>query len=235
LRAATLRMLKVELHAHTADDPRDRIPHTTRELIDRAAALEYGALAITLHDRQLDLAPHLDYALERNIVLLRGIERTIERRHVLLINFPEDSERIDSFEQLADLKARTGGLVVAPHPFYPLPTAIGPVLEPHAALVDAVEWNAMYTRTVDFNNAAMQWAREHGKPVVGNSDTHVLSQLGTTWSEVEAAPDADAICDAIRAGRVHLRTRPLPLHRAAWLFGRMFVAGIPGLRRHTAT
>ena len=30
-------MLKVELHAHTSDDPVDRIPHTARDLIDRAA------------------------------------------------------------------------------------------------------------------------------------------------------------------------------------------------------
>jgi hypothetical protein len=31
------RMLKVELHTHTSDDPVDRIPYTTCELIDRAA------------------------------------------------------------------------------------------------------------------------------------------------------------------------------------------------------
>jgi DNA-binding NarL/FixJ family response regulator len=31
--------MKVELHAHTSDDPVDRIPHSTEQLIDRAAAL----------------------------------------------------------------------------------------------------------------------------------------------------------------------------------------------------
>ncbi len=30
-------MLKVELHTHTSDDPADWIPHSARELIDRAA------------------------------------------------------------------------------------------------------------------------------------------------------------------------------------------------------
>jgi len=50
-------VLKVEFHAHTSDDPADRIPHSTAELIDRAAALGYDAVAVTLHDRQLDLSP----------------------------------------------------------------------------------------------------------------------------------------------------------------------------------
>ena len=60
-------MLKVELHAHTADDPVDRIPHTAVQLIDRAAQLGYGALAITLHERQLDVAPLAPYAAERGL------------------------------------------------------------------------------------------------------------------------------------------------------------------------
>jgi histidinol phosphatase-like PHP family hydrolase len=44
-------MMKVELHTHTADDPADLIPHSTIELIERAADLGFGALAITLHGR----------------------------------------------------------------------------------------------------------------------------------------------------------------------------------------
>ena len=227
-------MLKVELHAHTQDDPRDRIAHTTRELIDHAAALGYHALAVTLHDRQLDIAPHAAYARERGIVLLRGIERTIEKRHVLLINFPPETEQVSSFEGLAALKARTNGLVVVPHPFYPLPTAMGAVLDAQAPLVDAVECNAMYTRIIDFNRAAMRWARAHGKPIVGNTDLHLLSQMGTTWSEVDAGPDPDDICEAIRAGRVELRTAPLTFPRAAWQFTRMFVSGLPGPRTRRA-
>jgi len=64
--------IKVELHAHTADDSVDVIPHTTNDLIDRAAALGYDAVAITLHDRQLDLGPWLSYAANRRIVLIPG-------------------------------------------------------------------------------------------------------------------------------------------------------------------
>ena len=66
-------MLKVELHAHTADDPVDAVPHTTFELIDHAAALGYDALAITLHEQQLDLRRLAPYAAERGVVLIPGV------------------------------------------------------------------------------------------------------------------------------------------------------------------
>ena len=36
-------MLKVELHTHTADDPRDAIPYTSAELIDRAVTTARAA------------------------------------------------------------------------------------------------------------------------------------------------------------------------------------------------
>ena len=66
----------------------------------------------------------------------------------------------------------------------------------------------MFTSAIDFNRAAVRWAHEHGKPLVGNGDVHRLEQLGTTFSLVDAEPCADAICDAVRAGRVRVEARP---------------------------
>ena len=60
-------MIKVELHAHVKGDPSDRILHTAFQLIDRAARLGYGAVAITLHNRWTDPAPLADYAAARGI------------------------------------------------------------------------------------------------------------------------------------------------------------------------
>jgi predicted metal-dependent phosphoesterase TrpH len=225
-------VLKVELHAHTSDDPLDAIAHTTRQLIDRAAARGYGALAITLHNRYFDPAPDATYAAERGLVLIAGIERTIERRHVLLLNFPSDCAAVQTFDELARLRRRhPRGLVVVPHAFYPTGTAMRPVLDRYAHLVDAVEVNAMFTAWVDFNRRARAWAREHGKPVVGNTDLHLLDQLGSTYTLVDAAPDADAICDAIRAGRVQVHAGALPAVRAGWVFGRMLLRGLIGRAR----
>src|SRR4051812_29215694 len=97
-------MIKTELHAHTDADAADRIPHTAHQLIDHAAALGYGALAITLHDRWTDAAPLREHGDQAGVVVLSGIERTIQGKHVLIINGPRDAERLRTFADLAALR-----------------------------------------------------------------------------------------------------------------------------------
>jgi predicted metal-dependent phosphoesterase TrpH len=101
-------------------------------------------------------------------------------------------------------------------------------MDRHAALVDAVEVNAMHTRALDFNRRAVAWARARGKPLVGNTDLHLLAQMGSTYSMVDAEPDADAICAAIRGGRVTVHASPLSTIRAAHLFSLMCLGGLQG-------
>jgi predicted metal-dependent phosphoesterase TrpH len=210
-------MLKVDLHTHTADDPSDRIPYQTHELVARAAELGFHGLAVTLHDRQLDPAPFRSYAASLGLVLIAGIERTIEGRHVLLLNYSRAAESIDSFDALARLRERERGLVIAPHPFFPACKALRGALTQHAQLFDAVEWNGMFTRTLNFNAHAERWARRHGKPMVGNGDVHRLEQLGKTYSLVDADPNPASICDAIAAGRVRVVATPHSTFTAARL------------------
>ena len=225
-------MLKVELHTHTSDDPSDRIPHSTAELIDRAAAFGYDAIAITLHDRQLDLSPWQQHARDRGVVLIPGIERTIEGKHVLLLNFSTRSEQVRSFADLAALKRDEKGLVIAAHPFFPGGSCLGHALmDRHVDLFDAVEHNAMFTRGLNFNAAAHRWARTHRKPIVGNGDVHRLRQLGSTFTLVDAAPNPEAICAAVRQDKVTLVAQPLSWLTAAWVMSQMFSGDVMNLLR----
>ena len=226
-------MLKADFHLHTADDPIDSIPHSAYELIDKASALGFHALAVTLHDAQYDVAGVRDYARDRGIVLVPGVERTLHGKHVLLLNFPQEAEQIASFDALADLRRRhPEGLVVAPHPFFPHRSCLRGLLDRHEPLFDAVEVNAFYLRSIDFNRRAVRWARAHERPLVGNSDSHRLSMLGTTYSlvDAEAGSDATAICDAVRGGRVSVRTRPLAALEAAAYLAKIHSAKRKGVR-----
>ena len=222
-------MLKVDLHTHTADDPIDRIPYSTRDLIDRASALGYDALAITLHDRQLDIRPFEAYAADRGIVLIPGIERTIQGKHVLLLNFSRATEEVTSFDDVRRLKSRETGIVVAPHAFFPAPNCLRGLMDRHADLFDAVEFNAMFTASLDFNQKAVRWAEQHGKPVVGNGDVHRLAQLGTTYSLIDAEPNAAAICAAIVAGRVSVAATPHSWATAARIMASLLVPSLTPL------
>ncbi|HUK36732.1 MAG TPA: PHP-associated domain-containing protein [Vicinamibacterales bacterium] len=208
-------MLKVELHAHTEDDPVDNIPYSTRDLIDRAVAEDFDALAVTLHDHQLDLRPWQSYASDRGLLLIPGTERTIQGKHVLLLNFASGTDDVRTFDDLAALRRRSAGLVVAPHPFFPASSCLWTELTRHADLFDAVECNGMFTRSVDFNGHAVRWAARHGKPMVGNGDVHRFPQLGPTYSLVDAERHPEAICHAIAEGRVRVVRRPLTWRTAA--------------------
>jgi len=90
-------VIRVELHAHTADDPEDRIPYSAEGLIAAAAARGYGALAITLHDAAFDPSTHYAFARARGLRLLPGIVFDPERGlsgdpTTLLVNdFPTES------------------------------------------------------------------------------------------------------------------------------------------------
>lgn len=220
-------VLKVDLHVHTSEDPVDNLTHDARAVIDRAAALGFGAVAITLHDRQLRDGRLTDYALDRGVVLIRGIERTVEGRHVLLLNFPDLVEQACTFGDIARLKARSNGLVIAPHPFFPGRTCLRRLMDRHEDLFDAVEWSYFWTAGANFNAAAERWARAHAVPLVGNSDLHDLRQLGRTYSlvEADAGADADTICEAIRHGRVTLQTSAVPPHELASVLGGMLWRG----------
>jgi len=219
-------VLKVDLHLHTADDPRDAIPHSAHALVDRAAALGFDALAVTLHDRQHQDARLAAYARERGVLLIPGVERSVRRRHVLLLNFdPAAAEAVRSLDDLAPLKRHANGLVIAPHPFFPGRTCLRSALDVYAEVFDAVEWSYFWTRALNFNARAARWARRYGKPLVGNSDLHDLRQLGRTYSLVDAPRDVDAIVAAVRAGRVRLCTEPAPLVQAVDVFARMWLRG----------
>lgn len=219
-----MNVLKVDLHLHSGEDPSDRILHSAVDLVNRAAELGFDALAITLHDSQFADARVSALARERGITLIPGIERTIDGRHVLLLNFPAAAaESTRTLADVARLKARGGGLVIAPHPYFPDRSCLRGELEAHADLFDAVEWSYFWTRRLNFNARAARWARANGKPVVGNSDLHDLRQLGRTCSWIDAPRDAFAICDAIRQGRVTLQTEPVPALELADVFTRMIL------------
>ena len=204
-------MLRGDFHHHINTDPCDGdfVRHSAGELVERAAAAGLDVLAITCHES----LPYDDditrYAAARGVLLLRGMEATVDGYHVLLLNFPEYPPGVCTMADVAACKTREA-LVIAPHPFYPAGVAGGEMLAAHTALFDAVEFSGLYTAlTQRFNRRAVEYARKVGRPVVGNSDTHFLWQIGRTFTLIDAAPHPAALLEALRDGRVQVVTRPL--------------------------
>jgi predicted metal-dependent phosphoesterase TrpH len=216
--------LKAELHAHTLDDPEDGriiIRHSAFELLDRAAEQGFDVLAITNHNQQLYNEELTGYAAKRGILLIPGVEATLKGKHVLLYNFPDYDRSWNSLQMVRDRKG-PGQLVIAPHPFFPSTTCLGGLCHRWTGLFDAVEYNHFYLSNLNFNRRAVDFAQQNNLPLVGNSDVHQLSQLGCTYTMIEAEKSIDSVLDAIRSGRVRLVTRPLtPYFVSSWLAGNM--------------
>ena len=219
------RMLRADFHHHIDADPIDGkfVRHSAGELIDRAAAAGLNVLAITCHESVPYDGAASRYAADRGVLLLRGMEATVDGQHVLLLNFPEFPPGACRMEEIVARKTRDA-VVIAPHPFYPVGMGMGDTLASYPDIFDAVEFSGLYTPlTRRFNRRAADHARRVGVSVVGNSDTHFLWQIGRTYTLIDAVPEPTAVLDALRHGRVQLVTQPL-----SWVHIARFVAGSHG-------
>lgn len=203
--------LKAELHSHCNRDPVDYqlCAHSPEELILEASRLGYHVVAITCHDLDVWSSDLAEFAKNKGVILIPGMEVTTEEgKHVLVYNFGTSADNLNSFAKIR-MRSRSDTLVVAPHAFFPNRTSLGPLLERHIDIVDAIEHCGFFSRKLDFNERAIMMARDFGKPMLGASDVHHLWQLGKTYTLVYAAPTLCDIVAAIKEGRVQVRVEPL--------------------------
>lgn len=190
---------------HSGEDPKDGLRYPATALIDRAVALGFDAIAITLHEKVIEDERVYAYAAERGLLMIPAAEARIGGRDVLVYNVTQQD--VNGLKTMADLRAfkRARGretLVVAPHPCYPVGHSLGKMFEPNMDLFDAVEYAAMHLSWLNPNRPAMRLAMRHKKPVIATSDAHALWMFGSHYTRVDAERSWPAIFDAIRAGRV---------------------------------
>ena len=202
--------LKVDLHTHTADDPKEKIQYTSRELIDKAHRLGFDAISITNHEAISNGEYLRDYARERDIVLIPGGELRIRGKHVLAVNAHQELLNARTFRDLRRLRTPEN-LIVAPHPYFPDSSSLLWRVGKNIDLFDALEFSWFFHSYINFNMFAIRTAVRHGIPLVCTSDCHHLTTFGSAYSLVDAEKDAVAIVEAIKAGRVEIAANPLNL------------------------
>ena len=209
-------MLKAELHTHVRGDFKDRISYTARNLIDKAAELNYDVLGITNHNRVYSEEGIKEYALSKNIILLLGIELEIEGKHTLIYNITtEQAMEINHFRDLARLKMEHSEiLVIAPHPFHYGNYCLKRNILRYLSLFDAWEYSFFYSKICNPNKRTINLAKRLHKPMVGCSDVHRLENLEQTYTLIAAEEFSEkAIIEAIKKGNTQVVTKPLPLFK----------------------
>lgn len=227
-------LLKADFHIHTREDPHDFIRYTAVELLQEAARQGFQVLALTCHNKRIHTEELRRRAEDLGILLIPGVEAAIEGKHTLLLDIPYSRLRVRKFKHVRALK-KDGGLVIAPHPFFPAPKCLNGKLRENLDLFDAIEHSHFYTRSFDFNQKAIAYARRMGIPLVGTSDCHRIWQLGTTYTLVDADEKTiPGVFAAIRAGRVRVVTAPLrPLDRIREKWDGVTLAATRAIRRRS--
>src|ERR1700739_4223694 len=113
--------IKLDLHIHTLDDPKDVIDYSAHQLLDRARTLGFGVLAITLHDAVFDRAEGFADAAAMGILLIPAAEVRLQGADVIVLNVTAaEVAGLRDFEDLRRLRSRRGDsiFIFAPHPFY---------------------------------------------------------------------------------------------------------------------
>lgn len=221
---------KINLHLHSHEDPLDgpRISYSFKEAINEAAKLHFNALAITLHNGFGYTDELAQYAKEKNILLIPGIEETVDGRHVLILNATPEAEQVHTFDDLRRYRtAHPECFVIAPHPYYYGNFSLKGLLDLHHDLFDAIEQSWFYNNIMNRNPQAAAAAKKYNLPFIATSDTHQLRYLDNSYAMVDATElSPKAIFDAIRARRFENVSQPA-------LFWRdMFCGPILDIFRH---
>lgn len=203
--------IKLDLHIHTLDDPKDALDYTAHQLLERAHALGFSVLAITLHDEVFDDANVFADAERLGILLISAAEMRIEGADIVLLNVTrEDVAGLRSFDDVRQLRARRGARVFtfAPHPFYALGGSIGKRLLREIDCFDAIEVCHFYRGFFNPNRRAIQVAHKFNKPLIATSDAHQLHAFGDNYTLIRRPSKLDpaSVFAALRNGEIRLKS-----------------------------
>lgn len=218
--------LKFDLHLHTADDPKDQLAHSAEQILDRATALGFGALAITLHDAVFDRPEVFAEAQRRGLLLIPATEKRLCGGDVVLLNVTQaEADSLHDFDDLRALRKRRGDslFVFAPHPFYQLGHSLGRRLIKEIDCFDAIEWCHFYKGWLfNLNRPAARVAERFGKPLLATSDAHRLSAFGSHYTSMPRPAELtiESFFAGLRESTIRLTSPPCTwpqLVRALWM------------------
>ena len=228
--------IKLDLHIHTLDDPKDKIDYSAHQLLERARALGFHVLAITLHDAVFDRAEVFADARQMGILLIPAAEVRLQGADVVVLNVtPDEVALLRNFDDLRKLRAQRGPTLFtfAPHPYYVLGGSIGSRLIDKIDCFDAIEWCHFYKGWFNPNRRAERVAAKYGKRLIATSDAHRLHAFGSHFTSIPRPSElsVESVLNSLRSGPMRLTSPPSSLLEIAHAFYFVFIKH-PLKRRH---
>jgi predicted metal-dependent phosphoesterase TrpH len=201
--------IKIDLHIHTLDDPKDAVDFSAHQLLERARSFGFRVLAITLHDAVFDRKEVFADAAAMGILLIPAAEVRLLGADVIILNVTaEEVAELKNFDDLRQLRARRGNSIftVAPHPFYVFGGSIGSRLFAEIDCFDAIEFCHFHIGPFNPNRRAQRVATRFGKPIIATSDAHRLHAFGRHYTSMPMPPalTVDSVFAGLRSGPLRL-------------------------------
>jgi hypothetical protein len=201
--------IKIDLHIHTLDDPKDAIDYSAHQLLERARALGFRVLAITLHDAVFDRQEVFDDAAKMGILLIPAAEMRLNGADVIVLNVSaEEAAQLRDFDDLRRLRARRGNSIftIAPHPFYMFGGSIGSRLLQEMDCFDAIEFCHFHVGLFNPNRRAVKLASRFRKALIATSDAHRLHAFGRHYTSIPLSPalTVENVFASLRSGPLRL-------------------------------
>jgi predicted metal-dependent phosphoesterase TrpH len=201
--------IKIDLHIHTLDDPKDAVDYSAHQLLERARTLGFRVLAITLHDAVFNRQEVFADAAAMGILLIPAAEMRLEGADVILLNVTaEETAEIKTFDDLRRLRQRRGDSIftIAPHPFYMVGGSIGSRLFQEIDCFDAIEFCHFHIGLFNPNRRAKRVASRFNKPLIATSDAHRLHAFGRHYTSipVPSVLTVENVFAALRRGPIRL-------------------------------
>jgi predicted metal-dependent phosphoesterase TrpH len=201
--------IKIDLHIHTLDDPKDAVDYSAHQLLERARTLGFRVLAITLHDAVFNRPEVFADAAAMGILLIPAAEMRLHGADVIVLNVSaEEMAELKSFDDLRRLRARRGDSIftIAPHPFYMFGGSIGSRLFQEIDCFDAIEFCHFHIGLFNPNRRAKRVASRFGKPLIATSDAHRLHAFGRHYTSVPmpSVLTLENVFAALRSGPLRL-------------------------------
>jgi hypothetical protein len=201
--------VKIDLHIHTLDDPKDAVDYSAHQLLESASQLGFGVLAITLHDAVFDRKEVFADAAAMGILLIPAAEVRLCGGDVIVLNVtPEEVAELKNFDDLRRLRTRRGSSIftIAAHPFYVFGGSIGSRLIAEIDCFDAIEFCHFHVGLFNPNRRAKRVASRFGKPLIATSDAHRLHAFGRHYTSIPLPPalTVENVFAALRNGPLRL-------------------------------
>src|SRR5437773_3191507 len=205
--------IKIDLHIHTLDDPKDAVDYSAHQLLERARSLGFRVLAITLHDAVFERKEVYADAAAMGILLITAAEARLQGADVIVLNVTADEiADLKDFDDLRLLRTRRGNSIftIAAHPFYVFGGSIGSRLLAEIDCFDAIEFCHFHVGLFNPNRRAKRVAARFCKPLIGASDAHHFHAFGRHYTSIPMPPalTVENVLASLRAGPLRLTSPP---------------------------